>query len=587
MILQSLNAYYERLEADPDVDIAPLGFSRQKIAFCVTLNKEGSLHEIEDIRTQDGNKHVPKPLVVLGNAKPSGAGINPCFLWDNPAYLLGYKADDKKPERTQESFEACRARHLEAEPAIDDVAFVAVCRFLEKWEPSQAANHETLVDISTGFGIFRIRGEKQFVHERDAVQAWWRQQLASMEENDTDVLGQCLVSGESGPLARLHEPKIKGVWGAQSAGALLVSFNDSAYESYGRERKRAGYNAPVSEQAAFQYCTALNRLLAKGSKQRIQIGDASTVFWTEKPSEAENFLPWVFEPSKEAKDDSQKNAVEKILQQIAVGGYPGELGEPNTPFYVLGLSPNAARISVRFWWPSTLGKLVENLHLHFADLKIARSDRDIEFPAVWQLLRETVRDSKDIPPLLSGAVMRSVLTGTPYPNMLFSSVVRRIRADREVRYLRAAVLKACLNRNTRLGIEPLEKEIAMALDPDRPEPAYRLGRLFAELEKTQEDAMPGINDTIKDRYFGAASATPGSVFPRIIRLSQHHLGKLEKGTRTYHEKRIQEIASGLDSFDTHLSLRDQGLFAIGYYHQRQDIFTKKSDKASEKTQEKE
>jgi len=585
MILQSLNAYYERLAKDPDVDIAPFGFSRQQIAFCVTLNKDGSLHEIEDIRTQDGTKRIPKPLIVLGNAKPSGAGINPGFLWDNTAYLLGYKADDPKPERTQESFEALRTRHLEAESEIENAAFSAVCRFLEKWDSTQAATHETLVDISTGFGVFRIRGEKQFVHEHDALQTWWRQQLA-FEENDEDVLGQCLVSGESGPLARLHEPKIKGVWGAQSAGALLCSV-DKAFVAASSFGKLQGYNFPVGEQAAFQYCTALNRLLARNSKQRIQIGDASTVFWTEKPSEAENLLPWVFEPTRDAEDESKKNAIEKTLQQIARGSYPTELGEPDTPFYVLGLSPNAARISVRFWWPSTLGTLIKNLHQHFADLEIARSERDQKFPAVWQLLRETVRDSKDIPPLLSGAVMRAVLTGTRYPSMLFSAVVRRIRADREIRYVRASVLKACLNRNTRLGIEPLEKEIAMALDPDRPEPAYRLGRLFAELEKTQEDAQPGINSTIKDRYFGAASATPGSVFPRLIRLSQHHLGKLEMGTRTYHEKRIQEIASGLDDFASHLSLRDQGLFAIGYYHQRQDIFTKKSDKDSKNTSEKE
>jgi CRISPR-associated protein Csd1 len=266
-----------------------------------------------------------------------------------------------------------------------------------------------------------------------------------------------------------------------------------------------------------------------------------------------------------------------VLKRIVKGEYPGEFGDPYTPFYVLGLSPNAARISVRFWLASTLGELIEKLHQHFADLRIAHREQDSEFPAVWQLLRETVRESKDLPPLLGGAVMRSVLTGSPYPNMLFTSIIRRFRADRELRYLRVAMIKAHLNRNTRFGIDPLDKELPMSLDPDRTEPAYHLGRLFAELEKTQEDALPRINDTIKDRYFGAASATPASVFPRLIRLSQHHLGKLEKGQRVYHERRIQEIAGKLDGFASHLSLRDQGLFAIGYYHQRQDMFTKKTE----------
>ncbi len=583
MILQALNNYYRRLEDDPNVDIAPFGFSRQKIAFCVTLNPDGSLHEIADVRTQEGKKLLPLSLILPGNSKPSGSGINPCFLWDNPAYMLGYKADDAKPQRTRESFEAFRQRHLDLESQIDDTEFSAVCTFLRQWDPAQAVDYEKLVDIGTGFGVFAIRAAGHYVHDREAVQTWWRDHFEQQDARTEAVTGQCLITGEQRPLARLHEPKIKGVRGAQSSGAAIVSFNLDAFESYG---KAQSLNAPVGERMAFQYCTALNRLLAD-SQRRIQIGDASTVFWTEKPTEAENLLPWVFDPSRDAEDEALTNHVHAVLSQIAQGKYPGEFGDPQTRFYVLGLSPNAARISVRFWQVSTLGDLMANLHQHFADLSIVRSDRDPEFPSVWRLLRETVRDSKDLPPLLGGAVIRAILSGTPYPSLLFSALVRRIRADRQVRYLRAAAIKAHLNRNTRFGIQPLEKELDMALDPDRTEPAYHLGRLFAELEKTQEDAQPGINATIKDRYFGSASATPGSVFPRLIRLCQHHLGKLEKGSQTYHEKRIQAIMDRLDDFPSHLGLRDQGLFAIGYYHQRQDLFTKKSksNKTATLTQE--
>jgi CRISPR-associated protein Csd1 len=513
-------------------------------------------------------------MIVCGNAKPSGSGINPGFLWDNPAYMLGYRADDPRPKRTRESFEAFRQRHLDSEKGVSDPEFSAVCRFLESWKSADAKHHKSLVEIGTGFGAFRIRAANHFVHDRLAVKQWWNKQLPSACGETQMSTGQCLVTGEVGPLARLHEPMIKGVWGGQSSGAAMVSFNLDAFASYGKEQS---LNSPVSESAAFQYCTALNRLLAPESKQRIQTGDATTVFWTERPTEAENLLPWVFEPTKEAEDDALKSEVHSVLKRIVKGEYPGEFGDPYTPFYVLGLSPNAARISVRFWLASTLGELIEKLHQHFADLRIAHREQDSEFPAVWQLLRETVRESKDLPPLLGGAVMRSVLTGSPYPNMLFTSIIRRFRADRELRYLRVAMIKAHLNRNTRFGIDPLDKELPMSLDPDRTEPAYHLGRLFAELEKTQEDALPRINDTIKDRYFGAASATPASVFPRLIRLSQHHLGKLEKGQRVYHERRIQEIAGKLDGFASHLSLRDQGLFAIGYYHQRQDMFTKKTE----------
>lgn len=581
MIVQSLNSYYQRLELDPAIGMAPFGFSRQQIAFCVTLTSNGLLHAIDDIRERDGKKPVPRSLVVLGNAKPSGSGINPGFLWDNPAYMLGYKADDAKPERSRESFAAFRKRHLDAKAAIGDPEFSAVCRFLEKWNPAEAARHPSLVEISTGFGVFKIRAADHYVHEQKAVRQWWRMQVTAAEKSSTSTIGQCLVTGQVGPLARLHEPKIKGVLNAQTAGALLCSV-DTAFTAASSFGKQQGENFPVSEAVAFQYCTALNHLLRRGSTQRVQIGDASIVFWTEQPTEAEKLLSWVFEPNKDTEDQQLRNRIHSVLYSIRSGSYPGELGNPDMRLFVLSLSPNAARISVRFWWVSTLKDLFDNLHDHFSDLQIEHSDRVSDFPAIWELVRETVRESKDIPPLLGGAVLRSVLTGAPYPSMLFSAVLRRIRVDREVRYLRAAVIKAYLNRNIRFGIQPLQQEIKMSLDPDRPEPSYHMGRFFAELENAQKNAYPDINATIKDRYFGVASATPSSVFPRLIRLSQYHLGKLAAGMRIYHEKRIQDILDKVNYFPTHLTLQHQGLFAIGYYHQRQDIFTKKSSNTNEK-----
>lgn len=573
MILQALRAYYDRLAADPNVEISPIGFSRQKVSFCVVLNADGTLHEIIPENDGDAKKPRPKLLIVPGGAKPSGSGINPCFLWDNTGYMLGFIPDDENPDRSRETFEAFRDRHLDLHGEIDDPEFAAVCQFLSNWDPVNASDNKTLAEITTGFGVFRIRGQKHYVHEREAVRSWWEAQQAIAD--DDQVTGQCLLTGELAPLARLHEPKIKGVSGAQSAGASIVSFNDSAYESFGHSQS---YNAPVSEVAAFQYGTGLNHLLRSGGGKRIQIGDATTVFWTESPSPAEQLFGFIADPeSAPAEDEAQKSTLRTLLQRIAGGERAEELelGNSATPFYVLGLSPNAARISIRFWYVSTLGDLIDSLRQHFEDLSIVRTDRDPEFPAAWQLLRQTARESKDIPPLLSGALMRSVLQGTPYPQMLFSAVLRRIRADRELRAVRAGILKAFLNRNSRAGLSPLAKELSMSLDPERPEPAYQLGRLFAELEKTQEDALPGINDTIKDRYFSAASATPGSVFPILMRTVQHHLRKLEYSSKVFHEKRIQEIAGRLNGFPSHLNLKGQGLFALGYYHHRQDIFTKK------------
>jgi len=571
MILQALNQYYERLQQDPDQQIAPFGFSRQRISFCVVINADGSLVNIEDHRIEDGKKMVSRLVQVCGGAKPSGSGINPCFLWDNPSYMLGYKPDDSKPERTLETFETFRQKHLDLESDIDDPEFSAVCRFLESWDPTTATEHETLVELGTGFGVFRLRGKSHLVHERPAIKEWWSRQLIQQDEEIEGPTGQCLITGQSAEIARLHEPKIKGVVGGQSAGAAIVSFNLDAFESYGK--KQSG-NSPVSEQAAFQYCTALNRLLADRSR-RFLLGDTTTVFWTKQPTPWEDFFGQIMgNPPPE--DEEQVARLEAILNSIAQGTELGAVGDLKTPFYVLGLSPNAARISVRFWWTSTLGELVDRLHQHYSDLEICRSPRDPAFLHPWKIVRETVRDSKDISPLLAGALLKSILTGQPYPMMLLSSLMRRIRADGKINFTRAAAIKACLTRNSRFGIHPLKKEISMTLDPDREEPAYQLGRLFAELEKTQEDAFQGLNATIKDRFFSSASATPAGVFPRLIRMSQHHLAKLEVPKKIYHEKRIQEICDRLSDFPSHMNLRDQGLFAIGYYHQRHNIFSRKT-----------
>ena len=574
MIIPALNAYYQRLANDESVDIAPRGFSRQKIVIQVVVSKDGGA-TIQDAREQTGKKLFPRQLIVPGGAKPSGSGINPCFLWDNTAYALGYKPDDPKPERTLESFNAFRDKHLKVENEINDPHYSLVCTFLKGWDPSTIADSikDEIDEIGSGFCVFRIQGETTFVHNRSSIKKWWIARQDSGGESNTPS-SQCLASGLVSPIARLHEPKIKGVSGAQSAGASIVSFNFDASESYGKEQ---GYNAPVSEQVAFQYSTALNRLL--NSKQRIQIGDATTVFWTESPTSAESWLPFTF-GAMPPEDEGTKQQLAAILKTIRAGGYPDELGDQATDFYVLGLSPNAARISIRFWFRGTLGELASNLGQHFADLAIGRSEHDPEFPTFWQILRETARESKDIPPLLSGALMRSVIANSPYPQSLYTAMLRRIKADRRVVYIRAAIVKACLNRNSRI-FDPSFKEMSMSLDPERKEPAYHMGRLFAQLEKAQEDAQPGINETIKDRYFSSASATPSSVFPRIIRLNQHHIGKLEKGSKVYHERRIQEICSRFDLFPPNLNLHDQGLFALGYYHQRQDIFTRKSNATGE------
>lgn len=580
MILQALNDLYGRLEQDKAYGIAPLGFSPQKISFRIVIKTDGSLFKIEDARKPNDKGKLQADLSeVPGGAKPSGSGINPCFLWDNQTYLLGRQPVEKKAGFGQERFEAFKKRHLEREQEIDCPEFSAVCRFLEKWEPSKIDEFPILNDVGTGFGVLQLLGKKNDIHETPEILNWWRN---NQPKEESTLLGQCLITGEADvPIARLH-PKIKGVTGAQSAGASIVSFNDTAYESYA---KTQSFNSPVSEEAAFRYGTALNALLTgpMSRKHRLRIGDTTCVFWTKEKSKTEDVFADIFgggsTSATEAQDPAQRELIERFLKALRSGtGFTESHVALDTPFYLLGLAPNAARISIRFFHRSSIKELLHKLKEHQECIKIVREfeepkgkrHADPEFPAIWQMINQTARVSDEIPPLLGGALTRSIIEGTPYPEGLFTAVIRRIHADRTINYLRAAILKAILLRNQKTNIP-------IMLDPNQTDPAYLLGRLFASLEKTQEDALTGINATVRDRFYSSASATPASVFPRLLRTYQHHLAKLDGGAKVNREKLVQEIMDSIQSkgFPPQLNLKSQGVFAIGYYHQRKAFFPKK------------
>ena len=582
MILQELDHYYERLAADPEQEIAAAGYSVQQIGFVVILERDGRLFDIRLADQDEKGKPRSKKLVVPGQSKPPGAGINPCLFWDNATYMLGLAPEGRDAAWVGKRFEAFRKRHLAIEKEVDDPFFAAACRFMEQWSPEAAAAREGLREASPNFGVFQLRGETGYLHEQPAVKAWWDAQLDKPADDDQDaaIMGQCLVTGKQSRLARLHEPAIKPVMGAQSSGAKLVSFNDDAYESYGKSQC---FNAAVSEEAAFKYATALNKLLAN-RERRVIIGDATTVFWTEKPEPVEHSWGIMIE-SRQAESDAQAEEVKDMLHRIRQGSGPRQtLGEPETRFFVLGISPNAARLSVRYWLTGSLSQLHDRIRRHLEDLWIVGMSEEDKPPVVRELMIETVRDPKDISPELSGAVVRSILAGLPYPQLLLNTVLRRIRNDGgRVSTMRAAILKACINRDLRHHRILNKESIPMSLDPQRTDTAYVLGRLFATYEKTQRDALGDkLNRTIRDSYFSSASASPASVFPRLSRLSQHHLSKMDNpGLRTNRDKLLGELYGKINTFPTHLPLRDQGEFAIGYYHQMQSFYTKKNTESQE------
>jgi len=595
MIFQALHDLYARLERDDSYAIAPPGRTYQKVTFVVVIEPDGTLLDIQDARIERGGRRQPRKVLVLGRTKPSGSGINPCFLWDSTGYLLGWDARPEREQRAVETFEGFRDHHLEVEPEIGSSSFSGVCRFLERWDPARAAEFPVLEELSTGFGVFSIRGEARYVHEDPAIQEWWDRRTAGDPERmklwwvpptgkdgDESPVGQCLVTGKRAPIARIHD-KIKGVRGSQSSGATIAGFNEDAYWSYGMEQS---FNAPVSVEASRRYTTALNALLdgPMRDKHRVVIGGTTVVFWTERPTAAEDvFAVFALHGSAaadEMQDETLRKKLESFLLALRAGREAyGELAEDpdTTRFFILGLAaPTPARIAVRFFHRTTVAGLLENLRRHHRDIQVERrftegSKRpEPVFPPVWMLLNETRPPGGDIPPLLPGAFLESIVTGQRYPDALQSIILRRISADRAVNYPRACLVRGHLVRN-------LGREVPVSLDTSRPEPAYRLGRLFAVLEKTQADALGGnLNATIRDRFYSSASATPAPVFPRLLRTYQHHLAKLEGGHRVNREKLVQEILDPLEGFPAHLGLEGQGLFALGYYHQMNAFYTSKT-----------
>ncbi len=595
MILASLARNYRRLAAENDEmgspKVPPYGFSEEKIGWILVLDKEGRLKTAVPNLTAD-KKPQPK-LMSVPRPEKRTSGIKPNFLWDKTAYALGVEANKNKAEAkektftsSEKTFDAFKQYHLDLLQNSEDEGLQALCRFLQNWQPAHFATENLPAEMLDANIAFSFEKTTACIHKREAAQAIWANCLKSDEAEE----GLCLISGDTAPIARLH-PAIKGVFGGQSSGGSIISFNKEAFTSFGKEQ---GANAPVSEQSAFAYTTALNYLLRRENNHCLTIGDASTVFWAEADDNAtaqaaEGFFAQVFTPP----DDEQESAkVFNVLKQISNKGRPlqeiaPELS-PNTRFYILGLAPNAARISVRFWLDTTFGQLAKNLAQHWQDLALEPCAWKTP-PSIFKLLLETAIKFKNsegryekpkaetISPVLAGEMTRAVICGTPYPLSLLSQLITRIRADGDVNSLRVAMMKAVLERRFRKGF--IEEGVPMSLNNESPNRAYLLGRLFAVLERIQYQALGELNAGIADRYYGSASAVPFSVFPRLLSGAKHHLSRLRKdkaGMAVNLDKDLGEIIAKLpETFPRHLSIDEQGRFAIGYYHQKQSYFAKK------------
>jgi len=611
MILASLARYYRRLAAKNDdmgnPKVPPYGFSEEKIGWILVLDTEGRLKTVVPNLTAD-KKPQPK-LMSVPRPEKRTSGIKPNFLWDKTAYALGVEANKNKAEAkekpftsSEKTFDAFKQYHLDLLQNSDDEGLQALCRFLQNWQPAHFATENLPAEMLDANIAFSLEKPTALIHKREAAQTLW----AGCLKSDEALEGLCLISGDTAPIARLH-PAIKGVFGGQSSGGSIISFNKEAFASFGKEQ---GANAPVSEQSAFAYTTALNYLLrpenghsliigldriraalrvakkqneSQDFDKRPSIGNTSTVFWAEADDSAtaqaaEGFFAQVFTPP----DDEQESAkIFNVLEKIGKGRPLQEIApelSPNTRFYILGLAPNAARISVRFWLDTTFGQLAKNLAQHWQDLALEPCAWKTP-PSIWRLLLQTavLSKSENISPVLAGEMTRAVICGTPYPLSLLSQLITRIRADGDVNALRVAMMKAVLERRFRKGF--IEEGVPMSLNNESTNRAYLLGRLFAVLERIQYQALGELNAGIADRYYGSASAVPFSVFPRLLSGAKHHLSRLRKdkaGMAVNLDKDLGEIIAKLpETFPRHLSIDEQGRFAIGYYHQKQSYFAKK------------
>lgn len=571
MILQALNEYYERKVADPESDIPPFGWEHKEIPFVLVLDENASLVTIEDTREGEGRKKRGKVFLVPQGVKKTSA-ISANLLWDAAGYVFGIdnKGNPQRAALQKQAFLERLSSELGELPIIRTLIDFLHNVSIDSLEKESV--WQEIVDTNP-FISFRISTDLHLICRRPEVVE--KISVLNVSSNSKNR-GVCLVTGKTGEIRQLHTA-IKGVYGAQPSGANIVSFNLGPFCSYG---KTQGYNAPVISETEFNYTTALNSLLKSDSKQRITIGDASTVFWSEKESNFESDFSWFFQEP--PKDDPAfgTEKIRQLFESIHTGTYMDDDG--NTKFYILGLAPNAARISIRFWHAGTISEFAHRIKQYFDDFKIIKPPNEPEYYSIWRILVNiaTQDKSENIPPNLAGDFMRSILEGTPYPTTLLQAALRRIRSDAEYRVkpVRAALIKAYLNRYYRFYPSEQYKEVGVTLDKHQPSLGYQLGRLFAVLEKIQEEANPNLNATIRERYYGAACAQPVTVFANLLRLKNHHLAKMEnKGRVVNFEKMLSEILSNVKDFPANLDLHEQGRFAIGYYHQRQWFYNKKDD----------
>lgn len=576
MILQALVAYYNKLAARGE--ISKPGWAKAKISWAIELGDDGSVLGILPLKVEspDGKKQIPREILLPAPVKKT-SGERSNFLWENAEYLLGVQTKEDGG-KTAKRFVTAKELHDSLLADVHTPVAEAIKAYFAACDPAAIASmlpDGCMDELRKGANLTFLY-QNRFPGEFPELCAAWDAHYGGEKIGEPFV---DVVTGEVVVPEATH-PSIKNVQDAQPSGAALVSFNAEAFESFGRKQN---LNAPMGKETAFAYTSALNSLT--GDKDHRQhIGDMTVVYFAE---DAEPVYQDVMDLCFAGSDDRVTDAeLHSILQNIAAGkqtDFAGKTLSPDDRFYLLGISPNASRLSVRCFRQSSFGDVISRIKQHYDDIAIVTDNRSkwVDIP-LWALLRETVNpnaNDKTPAPQMAGDTLRAVLTGGRYPETLYRRTLLRIRAEHDITRGKAAIVKGYLLRNTkhRKDYAYIKEASTMALNETSNYTPYVLGRLFSTLEAVQSAANPGINTTIKDKYFNSACATPAAVFPILLKLANSHLKKLGGGLAVNYSKQIGELVARLETaFPKTLSLEEQGAFILGYYHQTQKRFEKKN-----------
>ncbi len=600
MLIKALCDYYDILFEKGRV--LPSGYSKVNVHYLISLTESGQVDEIIDCQKTElvpsgkkmKEKKVPVEMVMpLRTEKP---GIDANIAEHRPLYIFGLNLEkeglspDDRTDKARKSHKNLVEKNLKFMEDIHSPMVEAYKNFHSSWEPGSEVENKWLLGLGKDYQksnfAFCLSGNPDcLLHEDPGLKNKWdRECLDKNEENDKIKMAQCAITGQTESIARIHS-KIKGVYGGLATGSVLIGFNNDSENSYGNEQS---YNSNISDQAMKKYTEALNYLLSS-SKHKAMLDDMTIIFWAMSSQEAhEDLFMKLLLGSQDQMGASQTDDMLKELLADAKDARVTEerissldMIEPKVDFYMLGLKPNSSRLSVKFMIKRKYADVLWNIARFQRDLQVSEEFHSV---ALWQIKREMIspKSKNDkVNPALMSRMIEAIMYGRTYPQSLLETMVRRVKIDEgraKLNSIRAGVIKACINRNQE------KEELKLSLDKTNQSQAYLCGRLFAVLEKLQQDASNNsLNRTIKDAYFASASAKPALVFPKLIRLAQNHLNKVKYPV--YYNKLIGEIMDGLNGeFPETFRLMDQGRFDIGYYQQNQDLW-KKADK-SEETEEK-